>query len=311
MARIVTTLKLPRAALATLSPLGEIAGPEDWRFHLDQAEGLISLVTTPVTAELLRSAPKLRIVANAGVGYDNLDLEACRRGGVIATNTPDVLTGATADLTMALILATVRRLPQAEQSLRRGAWRGWGFWDYLGGDIAGAALGIYGMGRIGQAVARRARAFDMKVQYFSRTRLPDDLETALGVTRVEWDALLTTSDVLSLHAPSTPATRHLLNAESLARMKPGSYLVNTARGALVDEAALVRALAHGPLAGAGLDVYEREPEVHPGLLDLPNVVLLPHIGSATPDTRTAMAVLAAKNIAAVLGGGEPLTPITL
>ena len=209
------------------------------------------------------------------------------------------------------MLAAVRRLPQAERSLRAGEFRGWGFWDYLGGDLRGATLGILGMGRIGQATAQRARAFGMRIRYTNRRPLPHELAASLGAESVDWETLLTTSDVLSLHAPATPETRHLLDGDALRRMKPGSYLVNTARGALVDEAALVEVLRDGPLAGAGLDVYEREPEVHPGLLELDNVVLLPHIGSATTDTREEMATLAARNVREVLAGGEPITPVRL
>ena len=309
MARIVTTLELPDPALAPLAGLGEIHGPADWEAGLDDAEALIALLSVRVDEALLRRAPRLRVVANAVVGYDNVDLAACRARGVVVTNTPDVLTDATADLAWALLLAAVRRLPQAERSLRAGEFRGWGFWDYLGGDLAGATLGIYGMGRIGQAVARRAGGFGMRVLYHSRTRLPAAREAELAAEWAEWDALLTRSDVLSLHAPLTPETRHRLDREALGRMRPGSVLVNTARGALVDEAALVDALREGPLAAAGLDVYEHEPALHPGLLELPNVVLLPHIGSATPDTRTRMAMLAARNVHAVLTGQPPLTPV--
>jgi glyoxylate reductase len=309
MSRIVTTLWLPPPALDLLEPLGSVLGPEGWEEGLDEAEALIALLTTRVDAPLLARAPRLKVVANAVVGYDNVDLAACRERGVVVTNTPDVLTEATADLAMALLLAAVRRLPQAERSLREGEFRGWDFWDYLGGDIGGATLGIFGMGRIGQALARRARPFGLRVRYTSRMRLPEAREAELGATRVDWETLLTTSDVLSLHAPLTPETRHVLDAAALRRMKPGSYLINTGRGALIDEAALVEALRGGALAGAGLDVYEREPEVHPGLLELPNVVLLPHIGSATPRTREQMAVLAARNVHEVLSGRSPLSPV--
>lgn len=307
--RIVTTLELPSSVREMLEPLGGVAGPERWEEHLGDAEGLISLLTVRVDGNLLARAPKLRIVANAVVGYDNVEVEACRARGVVVTNTPDVLTDATADLAMALLLATVRRLPQAERSLRAGEFRGWGFWDYLGGDLQGATLGILGMGRIGQAVAHRARAFGMQIQYTNRSPVAAEVEQGLQARRVNWETLLTTSDILSLHAPATPETHHLLDATSLARMKPGSYLVNTGRGALVDERALVEALRDGPLAGAGLDVYEREPAVEEGLLRLENVVLLPHIGSATRGTREAMALLAARNVRAVLTGGDPLTPV--
>jgi glyoxylate reductase len=311
MTGIVTTFPLPEEALGLLARLGSVAGPAAWRDALGDAQALLCLLTDRVDAALLERAPRLRIVANAVVGVEHVDLEACAARGIVVTNTPDVLTDATAELAMALILATVRCLPQAERSLRAGEFHGWGFWDYLGGDLAGATLGIFGMGRIGQAVARRAAAFGMRVAYHGRRRLPVKEEMQLGAEHVSFDGLLATADVLSLHAPLTPETRHVINRDSLQRMRPGSYLVNTARGALVDEAALVDALRHGPLAGAGLDVYEREPEITPGLLDLPNVVLLPHIGSATRETRTRMAMLAARNVDAVLRGRPPLTPVAL
>ncbi|HEX6071286.1 MAG TPA: D-glycerate dehydrogenase [Longimicrobiaceae bacterium] len=307
--RIVTTLALPEWIRAELSPLGELMGPEGWEDALPEADALIALLTVKVDQALLDRAPRLRIVANAVVGYDNVDVAACHARGIHVSNTPDVLTDATADLAMALLLATVRRLPQAEASLRAGGFRGWGFWDYLGRDLHGATLGILGMGRIGQAVARRALAFGMKIQYTNRRRLPAEVEGELEARAVDWDTLLTTSDVLSLHAPATADTRHLLDEAALSRMKGGSFLINTARGTLVDEAALVRVLRDGPLAGAGLDVYEREPAIDPGLLELDNVVLLPHIGSATTGTRERMAMLAARNVQAVLTGGEPITPV--
>jgi glyoxylate reductase len=309
MARIVTTFPLPDAALELLRPLGPLAGPEGWRDALADAEALVCLLTDRVDAGLLERAPRLRIVANAVVGYEHVDREACRARGIAVTNTPDVLTDATADLAMALILSAVRGLPAAERSLRAGQFHGWGFWDYLGGDLNGKTLGIFGMGRIGRAVARRAAPFGMHVIYHSRTRLPAHEEAALGAEWVDFDGLIARSDVLSLHAPLTPQTRHAIDADALRRMRPGAYLVNTARGALVDEAALVDALRDGPLAGAGLDVYEREPAIHPGLLELANVTLLPHVGSATRETRTRMAMLAARNVHAVLNGSPPLTPV--
>ena len=309
MARIVTTFPLPEAALQLLRPLGSLAGPEGWRDALADAEALLCLLTDRVDAELLDRAPFLRVVANAVVGYEHVDVAACRARGITVTNTPDVLTDATADLTLALILAALRGLPQAERSLRAGEFHGWGFRDYLGADLRGRTLGIYGMGRIGQAVARRAAPFGMRVVYHGRSRLSAGDEAALGAEWVDFDGLIARSDVLSLHAPLTPQTRQVISAEVLRRMRPGSYLINTARGALVDEAALVDALRDGPLAGAGLDVYEREPALAPGLLDLRNVVLLPHIGSATRETRTRMALLAARNAHAVLTGHPPLTPI--
>jgi len=309
MAKTVTTFPLPGAAAALLREAGALAGPGGWQGELGDADALVTILTERVDAALLERAPRLRVVANAVAGSEHVDLAACRARGIVVTNTPDVLTDATADLAWALILAAVRRLPQAERDLRAGGFHGWGFWDYLGGDLGGKTLGIFGMGRIGRAVARRAVGFGMRVVYHSRTRLTEDEERALGAEPVSFAGLLARSDVLSLHAPLTEETRHVIGVEALARMRPGSFLVNTARGALVDEAALVEALRGGPLAGAGLDVYEREPALAPGLLDLPNAVLLPHVGSATRETREAMAMLAARNAHAVLLGRPPLTPV--
>jgi glyoxylate reductase len=307
---VISTVDLPDAPRALLEEFAEVAGPAHWEDRLGDAEGIISLLSIRIDPAFLARAPRLRVAANTGVGFDNVDLAACRERGVIVTNTPDAVTDATADITLALLLATIRRVPQAQASLLAGEFHGWGMWDYLGGDVTGATLGIFGMGRIGQAVALRARPFGMRIQYTSRTPLLPEWEMELGVTRVDWETLLTTSDILSLHAPLTPDTRHLLDAEALGKMRPGSYLINTARGALVDETALVQALRAGPLAGAGLDVFEREPALAPGLADLDNVVLLPHIGSATPNTRERMVMLAARNVRAVLSGEPPLTPVT-
>ena len=308
-ARTVTTFPLPEEALALLREAGSVAGPDGWRDALADAEALVTILTERIDASVLDRAPKLRVVANAVVGYEHVDVAACRERGIIVTNTPDVLTDATADLAFALILAAVRRILQAERSLRAGEFHGWGFWDYLGGDLSGKTLGIYGMGRIGRAVARRATGFGMRIVYHSRSRLSIDDERVLGAEAVSFDELLARSDVVSLHAPLTAETRHAFDRAALGRMRPGSFLVNTARGALVDEAALADALRDGPLAGAGLDVYEREPAITPALLDLPNVVLLPHVGSATRETRTRMAMLAARNAHAVLTGRPPLTPV--
>ena len=309
MTRIATTFALPQAARELLRPLGTLGGPDGWRQALPEAEALLCLLTDRVDAALLDAAPRLRVVANAVVGYEHVDVAACRARGIAVTNTPDVLTDATADLTLALLLATLRGVPAAERSLRAGEFHGWGFWDYLGSDLAGRTLGIFGMGRIGRAVARRAAPFGLRIVYHSRSRLGAEQEAALGAEWVDFDGLIARSDVLSLHAPLTPETRGVISAEVLRGMRPGAFLINTARGALVDEAALADALRDGRLAGAGLDVYEREPAVHPALLHLPNVVLLPHVGSATRETRTRMAVLAARNVHAVLTGQPPLTPV--
>jgi glyoxylate reductase len=306
---IATTLALPDEAARLLARVGEVRGPAEWERALGDAAALIPLLTVRVDEALLRRAPRLRVVACATVGYEHVDVAACRARGIEVTHTPDVLTDATADLTWALILATVRRLPQAERSLRAGEFHGWGFWDHLGGDLRGRTLGVFGMGRIGQAVARRAAAFGMSVRYHGRRRLREAEERALGATWAGWEELLETSDVLTLHAPLTPETRHVVDAAALARMRPESFLINTARGPLVDEAALVGALREGRLAGAGLDVYENEPDLAPGLLELDHVVLLPHIGSATRGTRTAMATLAARNAYAVLSGEPAPNPV--
>jgi glyoxylate reductase len=308
MSLVVTTFPLPEAALAELRG-HEVVGPTGWRDALGDAEALVCLLTERIDAGVLSRAPRLRVVANAVVGHEHVDRAACAERGIVVTNTPDVLTDATADLTMALLLATVRGLPAAERTLRAGGFHGWGFGDHLGGDLRDRTLGIVGMGRIGRAVAHRAVAFGMRIAYASRSALPDDAAAALPAERLPLAVLLERADVVSLHAPLTPATRHLIDAGALARMKPTAYLLNTARGPLVDEDALADAIREGRLAGAGLDVHEREPEVHPGLLELPGVVLLPHIGSATHRTRTAMATLAARNAAAVLAGAPPPNPV--
>ena len=252
----------------------------------------------------------LRVVANVAVGYDNVDVEACRSRGVVVTNTPGVLTDTTADLAIALLLMTTRRLAEAERLVRSGEPWGWQTFQLLGTSVQGRALGILGPGEIGLATARRARALGMTVLLHGRSAPDPDAVRELDARVVTFEELLTESDVLSVHVPLSDATRHLLDAGALARMKPTAHLVNTSRGPVVDEAALVAALEAGALAGAGLDVYENEPQVHPGLLERDDVVLLPHIGSATLETRTAMADLAGDNVLAVLDGGVALTPVT-
>lgn len=276
--------------------------------------GLVSVLTDRIDAEVLDAGPDLRIVANVAVGFDNLDRAAARARGVILTNTPDVLTEATADLAWGLILSIMRRIAEGDRLVRRGGWKGWTLDFMLGSDPRGKQLGIVGLGRIGRAVATRAAVFGMRVAYAT---LPDaGGETPRDGTDPAWapmslDELLATSDVVSLHVPLSPDTRHLIDRRALARMKRSAYLVNTARGPVVDEEALAWALREGLIAGAGLDVYEREPVVHEALLGLENVVLVPHLGSASTETRTAMADLAARNVLAVLSGQPPLTPIAL
>ena len=243
------------------------------------------------------------------MGYDNVDVPACARRSVVVTNTPGVLTEATADLAFALILMATRRLGEGERLIRSQTPWSWSMFFMLGTGIQGKTLGIVGLGKIGQATARRARAFGMEIAYTGRRRAQGAVETELEARFLSLEELLGTADVVSLHCPLNAETHHLIDAAALERMKPTAFLVNTTRGPVVDEAALAAALRSGAVAGAGLDVFEREPEVHPDLLDLENVVLIPHLGSATVETRTAMGVLAARNLVAVLDGEAPLTPV--
>jgi glyoxylate reductase len=275
---------------------------------LQGKQALLCLLTERVDADLLDAVPELRVVANLAVGYDNVDIAAATARGVVVTNTPDVLTDATADLTWALILAAARRVVEGDSLVRGGRWAGWSPTQLLGASLTGKTLGIFGMGKIGAAVARRARGFSMSVIYTNRTRNVA-VEDELGARAVTLDELLGQSDVLALHAPSTPETRHVIDETALARLRPGAILVNTARGTLIDEAALVQALQSGRIAAAGLDVFEREPQLAPGLTDLENVVLLPHLGSATAEARAAMVELCCRNILAVFAGEPPITPL--
>jgi glyoxylate reductase len=278
--------------------------------RLADKQALMCLLTDRVDGPVLDAGPGLRIVANIAVGFDNIDLAAARARGVVVTNTPDVLTEATADFTWGLILAVTRRLPEGERLLRRGGWTGWALDFMLGSDLRGKQLGIVGLGRIGRAVAARAGPFGMRVAFTTLdAAAPDPSADGFPWRRMGLDELLSTSDVVSFHVPLTPATRHLLDRRTILRMKRRAYLVNTSRGPVIDEAALAWALREGLLAGAALDVYEQEPRVHPDLLGLENVVLAPHLGSATVETRTAMADLAARNVLAVLSGSPPLTPV--
>jgi glyoxylate reductase len=273
-------------------------------------DGLLCLLTDRVDAELLAAAPRLRVVANMAVGYDNLDLGALAQREIVATNTPGVLTETTADLAFALLLAVARRLPEAERYVHAGRWSTWGPLLFLGQDVYGATLGIAGIGRIGAAVARRAAGFGMTVLYTARTPRPD-AEGTLGARHVPFGELLAASDFISIHLPLTPHTHHLFDASALRRMRPTAYLINTARGPIVDQSALYQALQEGWIAGAGLDVTDPEPmRADDPLLALPNCLVLPHIGSASVATRTRMATLAAENVVAVLDGRTPPNPIT-
>jgi glyoxylate reductase len=277
----------------------------------ERVRGILALVSDRIDDALLARAPRLAVVANVAVGFDNIDVAACEARNVIVTNTPDVLTEATADLTFGLLIDAARRISEGDRLVRSGGWQRWTPSFHLGARVHGMKLGIVGLGRIGKAVARRARGFGMHVGYTQRRREPEGIERALGATYVaSLDDLCATSDAISIHVPLTPATRHLFSAERLARMRPGSILVNTARGPIVDEAALAHVLEHGPLAAAGLDVFEDEPRVHPTLFARDNVVLTPHVGSADRPTREAMASMAAANVIRVLRGQPPLTPVT-
>jgi glyoxylate reductase len=279
---------------------------QDLRHGFSEADAVICTLAEQVDASLLSHATRLKIVANYAVGYNNIDIAAVKARGIVVTNTPDVLTDATADLTWALLLAVARRVVESDRLLRTGSWRGWAPTQMLGTDVTGTTLGIIGMGRIGQAVARRAACFGMRVIYASRRTCSVD-----GAWRQEsMEDVLEQADFLSLHVPLTEETRHLIGRTELHRMKRTAYLLNTSRGPVIDEPALVAALQDGTIAGAGLDVYEEEPLVHPGLIGLPNVVLLPHLGSATITTRVRMGMICLENIAAVLSGAPALHPVT-
>jgi glyoxylate reductase len=312
------TRRLPEPALAMLRGAGEVwLSPHDRPLEVRElhdavadADAVVTLLHDRVDGALLDAAgPQLRCVANVAVGFDNIDVAAATERGVVVTNTPGVLVDATADLAMALILSVTRRVGEGERFVRaRRAWS-WDLSFMLGSGLTGKTLGVVGLGGIGRAVATRARAFGLEIVYAAPREAPAEVETALAARRLPLDELLQISDVVTLHCPLTPETRHLIDTRALELMRPTAFLINTARGPVVDEGALVAALRSGALAGAGLDVYENEPEVHPGLLELENVVLLPHLGSATVETRTAMATLAAENAVAVLEGRRPPTPL--
>lgn len=267
--------------------------------------GLLCMITDTVDDELLDQAPDIKIVANFGVGFNNIDVDAATARGIMVTNTPGVLTDATADLTMALILAVGRRVVEGDKHTRRGKFRFWAPYYFLGHEITGKTLGIIGMGRIGRAVAHRASGFSMPVLYHNRHRLPDEKEQALGARYVDLETLLQQSDFVSLHVPLTPETHHLISSRQLAAMKSGAFLINTSRGPVVDETALLHALEKKQIGGAGLDVYEHEPALTPGLEKLDNIVLLPHMGSATEETRRRMGAMAVENLMAGLAGRLP------
>jgi glyoxylate reductase len=316
--RIIVAGHIPDAGLDVLRPHGNVWGwKHDQPIEIDElyarisgADAVLTLLTTKVDHSFLDAAgAQLKVVSNVAVGYNNIDVAECRRRGVIATNTPGVLTEATADIAMALILMVTRRLGEGERIVRsKQPWQ-WGMFMLLGSGLQGRRLGVVGMGAIGQALARRAKAFGMTVVYTNRGVIAPEIEAELGAEQVGLDELLTTSDVVTINCPYSSETHHLIGTEQLELMRDSAFLVNTARGPIVDEDALVQALRSGAIAGAGLDVYENEPTLAAGLTELDNAVLLPHLGSATVETRAAMAVLAARNTVAVLGGQPALTPI--
>jgi len=278
--------------------------------RLQGKEALICHIISTIDEEILGASPSLKVVSNVAVGYNNIDLAAARRHGVVVTNTPDVLTETTADFAWALLMAAARRVVDADRYARSGEWKTWK-WDLLWGqDVHGKTLGVLGFGRIGRAVARRAGGFGMRILYHDALRADGAAERELRATYVDRATLLRESDFVSVHTPLMPETRHLIDETALRTMKKTAILVNAARGPIVDEAALVRALGEGWIAGAGLDVFEEEPKIHPGLLPLRNVVLAPHIASASHDTRLGMATLAVRNCLAVLEGKAPLTPVS-
>ncbi|HET9928092.1 MAG TPA: D-glycerate dehydrogenase [Rubrobacter sp.] len=313
--KVLVTREIPDAGLRLLRDFDVAVlaeGPPARAELLEAARGsagILSTVTESVDAELMDAAGEdLKVVANMAVGYDNIDLDAAGERDVVVTNTPEVLNETTADTAFMLLLAAARRLGEAERLLRSGGWDAWGPMQLTGPDVWGKKLGVLGFGRIGQAVARRARGFDMEVLYHDKYR-NESAEQEIGAHYLELDELLRTCDFISVHTPLTPETRHLIGQEELELMQPAAVLVNSSRGPVVDEAALADALEEGAIFAAGLDVYEEEPEVHPKLLGLENVVLAPHIGSASIETRDRMAELAAENLVAVLRGEEPNTPV--
>ena len=318
MAKIVVTGKIPEVALEKLKKSHEvISWGEETPISRDEmlkrvsgANIIVSLLTEKIDEEVLTSAGNdLKAVCNVAVGYNNIDVAACKSKNVLVTNTPGVLTDATADIAMALILMTTRRLSEGERVIRNQDPWAWGMFYMLGSSIQNQTLGIVGMGQIGVATALRAKSFGMKIIYTRRNRLDEKIEKELSAQYVSLDELLQQSDIVSLHCPYSTETHHLISDAQLSKMKKTSYLINTARGPIVNEEALANALINKTIAGAGLDVYENEPKVNEKLLKLDNVVLLPHLGSATVETRTAMATTAANNALEILSGNKPLNPV--
>ena len=312
-AKVLITRALPEEATAVLRKHAELDvhegdSPLSKAELMERVRGkqvLVCQLTQRVDAEVLGAGKDLRVVANVAVGFDNIDVKAATARGIAVTNTPGVLDETTADFTWALLLGVARRVVEGDQLARSGQWKGWDLMQLLGTDVHGKTLGIVGLGRIGQRVARRARGFGMRVLYCDAARAAAEVERELGVEWAEKERLLREADFVSLHVPLLPETRHWMGAAEFELMKPRAYLINASRGPVVDEAALVEALERKKIAGAALDVFEQEPKIHPKLLKLPNVLLAPHIASASVETRTRMALLAAENVAVVLRGQRP------
>jgi glyoxylate reductase len=313
MSSILVTRRLPSAIVTKLETVGTVdihtgdasLTPQELQMRVAGKDALVSMLTDAVDKSVIDAGSQLKVIANVAVGYNNIDVRHAASRGIVVTNTPDVLTASVADFTWSLILAITRRLSEGERLLRAGGWKGWSFDFMLGTELRSKQLGLIGLGRIARAVAERAPVFGMRVAYASRSKT--DLP---GAQAMSLDQLLNTSDVVSLHVPLTPETRHMIDRRTLARMKRSAYLINTARGPVIDEEALAWALHEHLIAGAALDVFEQEPIVHPDLLKLENVLLVPHLASGTTETRTAMADLAADNVVAVLSGRDPLTPVS-
>jgi glyoxylate reductase len=307
--------KVPRIAYDMLAAEFDVAMHDSLRLltkdeiiaGLAGCDALLPLLSDSIDAAVINSAPNLKIIANYGAGFNNIDLAAATARRIPVTNTPAVSTDATADLTWGLIIAIARRIVEGDKNARAGKFTGWAPLYHLGVEVSGKTLGIVGLGNIGKAVAKRAQGFDMRIVYNSRTRLTPAQEAELGVEYLPLDGVIGAADFLTFHVSYDPSMRHMLGAAQLAAMKPTAFLINAARGPLIDEAALLEALRAGTIAGAALDVYEFEPKITPGLEKLDNVILCPHLGNATVETRDAMAALAARNIIAVLKGGRPLT----
>ncbi len=311
--KVLLTGRIPDGVMAVLSDACDVESnthdrPLERRELLERIgdkKGLLSMITDDVNRELMDRAPHLGMIANMAVGYNNVDVKAATARGIPVSNTPGVLTDATAELAFALILAAARRVAELDRRTRAGEFKWWAPMQFLGSEVTGKTLGIIGLGRIGQAVARRARGFNMRLLYHNRTRMESSAEDSLRVEYADLDGLLAESDFISLHVPLTEETTYLIGARELALMKPTAYLINTSRGPVVDEKALVQVLRERKIGGAGLDVYENEPALAPGLAELDNAVLLPHVGSGTLETRTRMASLAVENLLAGLRGDTP------